>query len=107
MSSLALRLCSAASRGFHTSAALHEVRMMTRLRVVDNSELGKLAMAEGKPPRIICVYNKQREYYVTVISTASLCYTSTFFVPSYKIIITALNKQPTNEYYNANNICLL
>lgn len=29
------------------------------MRVVDNSEIGKLAMAEGKPPRCIHVYNKK------------------------------------------------
>lgn len=32
---------------------------MARLRVVDNSEIGKRAMAEGKPPKCIHVYNKQ------------------------------------------------
>ncbi|KAK4887117.1 hypothetical protein RN001_003388 [Aquatica leii] len=31
---------------------------MTRLRVVDNSEIGKRAMAEGRPPKCIHVYNK-------------------------------------------------
>jgi len=31
---------------------------MCRLRVVDNSALGKQAMTEGKPPRVIHVYNK-------------------------------------------------
>ena len=33
-------------------------RKMTRCRVVDNSNLGKQAMLEGKPPKIIHVYNK-------------------------------------------------
>jgi len=28
------------------------------MRVVDNSEIGKQAMAEGKPPKIFHVYNK-------------------------------------------------
>ncbi|GFY58129.1 39S ribosomal protein L14, mitochondrial [Trichonephila inaurata madagascariensis] len=31
---------------------------LTRLRVVDNSNLGKQAMLDGKPPRCIHVYNK-------------------------------------------------
>jgi len=31
---------------------------LTRCRVVDNSAIGKLAMAEGKPPKIIHIYNK-------------------------------------------------
>ncbi|KAJ9578114.1 hypothetical protein L9F63_025026, partial [Diploptera punctata] len=34
--------------------------LLTRLRVVDNSEIGKAAMAEGKPPKCIHVYNKKR-----------------------------------------------
>lgn len=50
------------SCGFHTTACLNEVRLLTRLRVVDNSEIGKRAMAEGKPPKVICVYNKQRKF---------------------------------------------
>ncbi|KOB64461.1 Mitochondrial ribosomal protein L14 [Operophtera brumata] len=48
------------SCGFHTTAHLNEVQLLTRLRVVDNSELGKRAMAEGKPPKVIHVYNKKR-----------------------------------------------
>lgn len=48
------------SCGFHTTARLNEVQLLTRLRVVDNSEIGKRAMAEGKPPKVICVYNKKR-----------------------------------------------
>lgn len=43
----------------HTSAVCNEIRKMARLRVVDNSEIGKRAMAEGKPPKCIHVYNKK------------------------------------------------
>ncbi|KAK9880059.1 hypothetical protein WA026_008573 [Henosepilachna vigintioctopunctata] len=43
---------------FHQTASLGEIRKMARLRVVDNSEIGKRAMAEGKPPKCIHVYNK-------------------------------------------------
>lgn len=43
----------------HTTAACAEIRKMARLRVVDNSDIGKRAMAEGKPPKCIHVYNKQ------------------------------------------------
>ncbi|XP_004928349.1 39S ribosomal protein L14, mitochondrial [Bombyx mandarina] len=50
--------------GFHTTACLNEVRLLTRLRVVDNSEIGMRAMAEGKPPKVICVYNKQRVGFI-------------------------------------------
>ncbi|XP_045499717.1 39S ribosomal protein L14, mitochondrial [Colias croceus] len=52
------------TRGFHTTSCLSEVRLLSRLRVVDNSEIGKRAMAEGKPPKVICVYNKQRVGYI-------------------------------------------
>ncbi|XP_017786544.1 PREDICTED: 39S ribosomal protein L14, mitochondrial [Nicrophorus vespilloides] len=43
---------------FHTSSCCREIQKMTKLRVVDNSEIGKRAMAEGKPPKCIHVYNK-------------------------------------------------
>ncbi|XP_045479247.1 39S ribosomal protein L14, mitochondrial [Harmonia axyridis] len=45
-------------REFHRTAILTQIQKMTRLRVVDNSEIGKRAMAEGKPPKCIHVYNK-------------------------------------------------
>ncbi|KAK3916069.1 39S ribosomal protein L14, mitochondrial [Frankliniella fusca] len=45
-------------RSFHSSVPCHRLQKLSRLRVVDNSELGKQAMLEGKPPRIIQVYNK-------------------------------------------------
>lgn len=54
------------SCGLHTTARLDEVQLLTRLRVVDNSEIGKRAMAEGKPPKVICVYNKKRKYSLRI-----------------------------------------
>ncbi|KAF9808911.1 hypothetical protein SFRURICE_000957 [Spodoptera frugiperda] len=56
--------CVQTSRTFHTTACLNEVRLLSRLRVVDNSEIGKRAMAEGKPPKVICVYNKKHVGYI-------------------------------------------
>ena len=44
---------------FHTSAVCGHIIKLTRLRVVDNSEIGKQAMAEGKPPKCIHIYNKK------------------------------------------------
>lgn len=44
---------------FHTTPTCNEIRKLARLRVVDNSEIGKRAMAEGKPPRCIHIYNKR------------------------------------------------
>lgn len=60
--SLINKLSPIQSCGFHTTSYLNEVQLLTRLRVVDNSEIGKRAMAEGKPPKVICVYNKKRKY---------------------------------------------
>jgi hypothetical protein len=44
---------------FHTSSVCGHIIKLTRLRVVDNSEIGKQAMAEGKPPKCIHIYNKK------------------------------------------------
>lgn len=47
------------SKNIHTTSVCNEIRKLARLRVVDNSALGKKAMAEGKPPRVIHVYNRR------------------------------------------------
>ncbi|XP_003707071.1 mitochondrial ribosomal protein L14 [Megachile rotundata] len=46
------------SRSISTSSMSNQIIRRSRLRVVDNSEIGKQAMQEGKPPRCIHVYNK-------------------------------------------------
>nr|CAG4641407.1 EOG090X0MX9 [Eulimnadia texana] len=51
-------LLTSMARNFHTSPASSQVILLTRLRVVDNSPIGKQAMLEGKPPKCIHVYNK-------------------------------------------------
>lgn len=45
-------------RNISVSAVTNHIIKLTRLRVVDNSEIGKQAMMEGRPPRCIHVYNK-------------------------------------------------
>ena len=45
-------------RNLHVTNAVNHIMKLTRLRVVDNSVIGKQAMAEGKPPYCIHVYNK-------------------------------------------------
>lgn len=55
---------AAQTGAFHTTNALQEIRLLSRLRVVDNSEIGKRAMAEGKPPRVIHVYRKPAVGYI-------------------------------------------
>lgn len=51
-------LLSISNRFFRTTPKLDELRKQTRCRVVDNSNLGKQAMLDGKPPKIIHVYTK-------------------------------------------------
>ncbi|KOC70794.1 39S ribosomal protein L14, mitochondrial [Habropoda laboriosa] len=52
------------SRNVSTSTMCNQIIKLTRLRVVDNSEIGKQAMMEGKPPRCIHVYNKTGIGYI-------------------------------------------
>ena len=44
---------------FSTSQCLKEVQKMTRLRVVDNSAIGRAAELAAKPAKVIQVYNKK------------------------------------------------
>lgn len=46
-------LPSAGNRSFSTSNSLFQLRMGSRCRVVDNSAIGKQAMLEGRPPKLI------------------------------------------------------
>jgi len=52
------------SRNISTSTPVGQIIKLSRLRIVDNSEIGKLAMMEGKPPRCIHVYNKYGVGYI-------------------------------------------
>nr|XP_045594583.1 39S ribosomal protein L14, mitochondrial-like [Procambarus clarkii]XP_045594585.1 39S ribosomal protein L14, mitochondrial-like [Procambarus clarkii]XP_045594586.1 39S ribosomal protein L14, mitochondrial-like [Procambarus clarkii] len=54
--------CSRDAR-LHTCASLQQIQKLTRLRVVDNSELGKSAMMEGRPPKCIHIYSKKQFGY--------------------------------------------
>lgn len=47
------------SRSLHMTAPTLHIMKLTRMRVVDNSEIGMKAMAEGKPPKCIHIYNKK------------------------------------------------
>ncbi|KAG4071380.1 hypothetical protein HA402_004084 [Bradysia odoriphaga] len=64
LSTLRHQIIQNTTHGIHTTAACNIIRKLARLRVVDNSEIGKRAMAEGKPPRVIHVYNKKAIGYV-------------------------------------------
>ncbi|XP_076753446.1 mitochondrial ribosomal protein L14 [Xylocopa sonorina] len=52
------------SRNISTTTISNQIIKLTRLRVVDNSEIGKQAMMEGKPPRCIHIYNKKGVGYI-------------------------------------------
>ncbi|CRK92954.1 CLUMA_CG006577, isoform A [Clunio marinus] len=60
ISALSLNHVSQIKSFFHTTPICNELRLLSRMRVVDNSEIGKKAMLEGKPPKVIHVYNKRR-----------------------------------------------
>ncbi|XP_018051506.1 PREDICTED: 39S ribosomal protein L14, mitochondrial isoform X2 [Atta colombica] len=53
-----------ASRNIFTSTPMSQIIKLSRLRVVDNSEIGKQAMMEGRPPRCIHIYNKHGVGYI-------------------------------------------
>lgn len=55
---------SVTHRYFSTTNCLQELRKLARVRVVDNSALGRAATVAGKPARIIHVYNKQEVAYL-------------------------------------------
>ncbi|GFO04079.1 39S ribosomal protein l14, mitochondrial [Plakobranchus ocellatus] len=49
---------------FSTTQAFCEIRNLARMRIVDNSAIGKAAAEIGKPPRVINVYNKKNVGYL-------------------------------------------
>ncbi|XP_035233720.1 39S ribosomal protein L14, mitochondrial-like [Stegodyphus dumicola] len=55
------------SRSFSMTPVLGHIRKLTRLRVVDNSNIGKQAMLEGKPPRCIHIYKKAKRYAIGTV----------------------------------------
>lgn len=62
------KLFNIVSRNVSTSTICNQIIKLTRVRVVDNSEIGKQAMMEGKPPRCIHVYNKTGVGYIGWLS---------------------------------------
>ncbi|KAG5313167.1 RM14 protein, partial [Acromyrmex insinuator] len=57
-------MLNVASRNISTSTPMSQIIKLSRLRVVDNSEIGRQAMMEGRPPRCIHVYNKLGVGYI-------------------------------------------
>lgn len=120
-------LCSSYTvmkRPFHLSSCLLEIQKMTRLRVVDNSEIGKRAMAEGKPPRCIQVYNKTGVgrignllYKMNKAFSCDMCY----FIVAGDVVLVAIkgekkkgilvglkqNQKPKVPKFDSNNLVLI
>jgi hypothetical protein len=71
------------SRKINTSESFNHIIKMTQLRVVDNSQIGKEAMFEGRPPKCIHVYNKLGVGYIGKIC----CFNNSNFFLSRKIKI--------------------
>lgn len=50
---------------------MYEIRKMARMRIVDNSAIGKAAADIGKPARVIHVYNKRQVSSFALIQSAN------------------------------------
>ncbi|KAH7940172.1 39S ribosomal protein L14, mitochondrial [Rhipicephalus sanguineus] len=91
-------------RAFSTSAVVHHLQKRSRLRVVDNSALGRQAMMDGKPPKIIQVYNKTG--FATIgdkVLVAILGQKKKGFVVGCK----HMKQKPLVPRYDTNNMVLL
>lgn len=120
---LAFSIGTVVKRQFHVSGCLSEIQKMTRLRVVDNSELGKRAMAEGKPPKCIHVYNKtgigRIGNFSKLTNTSHTVYVS--FVVVGDVVLVAVkgekkkgilvglkqNQKPKVPKFDSNNLVLI
>ncbi|KAK8729703.1 hypothetical protein OTU49_008279 [Cherax quadricarinatus] len=89
--------------GLHTCAPLQQIQKLTRLRVIDNSELGKSAMLEGRPPKCIHIYSKIRFGYTgdkVLVAIKG---------QKKKAILTGChqNQKPLMPKFDSNNIVLI
>ncbi|GIY71480.1 39S ribosomal protein L14, mitochondrial [Caerostris darwini] len=77
---------------------------LTRLRVVDNSTLGKQAMLDGKPPRCIQVYSK-----TGVGTIGDKVLVAIKGVKKKAVIVGVKGKKPTPMVprFDSNNIVLI
>ncbi|XP_051153169.1 39S ribosomal protein L14, mitochondrial [Leptopilina boulardi] len=90
-------------RSFHTSAIQNKIIKLSRLRVVDNSEIGKKAMKIGKPPRCIHVYNKKGTGFIGDKVMVAIC------GEKKKGILVGLKAQQKKKVakFDSNNIVLI
>ncbi|KAK6180851.1 hypothetical protein SNE40_008829 [Patella caerulea] len=91
------------TRSFSTTSCLHEIRKLARMRVVDNSALGKAARLSGKPARVIHVYNKTS---VGTVGDKVLVAIKGQKKRAY-IVGVKQNQKPNMPKFDTNNIVLI
>ncbi|XP_062584547.1 large ribosomal subunit protein uL14m-like [Saccostrea cucullata] len=90
-------------RKFSTTTSLNELRLLSRVKVVDNSKIGRNAKQSGRPVRIIHVYNKTHvgrlgdRVLVTIEHEKKKGY----------IVGCKQNQQPLIPKFDSNNIVLV
>ncbi|XP_077531181.1 large ribosomal subunit protein uL14m-like [Haemaphysalis longicornis] len=91
-------------RAFSTTAVAQHLQKLTRLRVVDNSALGRQAMMDGKPPKIIHVYNKTG---IATIGDKVLMAVLGQKKQGYVVGCKHMKQRPMVPRYDTNNVVLL
>lgn len=88
------------------TTAVNQVIMCTRMRVVDNSSLGKQAMLEGKPPKVIKVYRRAKRYAYGTTGDKILVAIKGLMKKA--IIVGTVQKAPAMmPKFDSNNIVLI
>ncbi|XP_023218990.1 39S ribosomal protein L14, mitochondrial-like isoform X2 [Centruroides sculpturatus] len=91
---------------FSTTNSVNHIMKMTRLRVIDNSALGKQAMLEGKPPVCIHVYKKGKPTGIGTIGDKILVAVKGQKKKAYILGVKQKQKALIPKF-DSNNICLL
>lgn len=90
-------------RGFSSSSYLRHIIKLTRLRVVDNSELGKQAELEGRPARCLQVYN-----HTEIGTTGDLVLVAICGQKKKGVLVGVKQKQkPKIPKFDTNNLVLV
>ncbi|XP_067943509.1 large ribosomal subunit protein uL14m-like [Watersipora subatra] len=96
-------LKTVAQRTFSTSVSCAQVQLRTRLKVVDNSILGKEAVDRGRPAYCIGVYNKTR-----IGTTGDIIRVAIRGQPKKAVLVGCRQVQRHGvPRYDSNNIVLL
>lgn len=93
-------------RCLSVSTPLQQVWLLTRMRVVDNSSLGKQAMLEGKPPKVIHVYKRTKKIAYGVPGDKILV--AIKGLKKKGVIVGATQRQPAMmPKFDSNNMVLI